>query len=812
VGKTVLRISWLPVIPLRWGILAAVCLFSGNLYIYSIPDHSLRMVVHDFYFTFESLVAMGVMLYSYWHTARIDQRLSKVWGAWSIGVLCYLTGSLVWMVREVFLNKPATPSLVDVCFVGFYIFMWRGLITYPMDPSNPHKKFLFLDNCIVCLASALSLWSFLVQPLIKTNLNTPFTAILALIYPTTDMALMWVALAFFRRSPDRTTYPPLAPMAAAITATIAADTLYGYQTLMGTFSSGSMVGVGWALALMALIVGGFAQVSQLSKAHAPQPQRLTTSDQPDRVWSIYLPYLWLLVALAILLFRSHSPADDPVTYCGIILTIVLVVARQVLTINDNLLLYSRAQRELAERRAAQEALRLAHDDLEVRVRQRTEDLSIANSQLRDANVTLHLEVAERERVERDLRRRSEMDQLLKTISTKLINQPLLQVQNEIDQTLAQLGEYMQVDRCHLVQYDSIQKGFLHRNEWMRAGIQPRSKPQQSFSEEAGSWLYDQLSLLKAVVIDDIYQMDEDAAQEKEFLLGEEVRSILIAPLIIDQRQMGFLRVETAEEERTWSEEDIWLVKNAADLLTLAVRQGLLQQEIHQHLKDLEESLGEKDVLLKEIHHRVKNNLQIISSLIAMQSRRIKNPAALSVLQDSQLRVRSMALIHERLYQSENLANIHFSSYIEGLASFLFRSYQDMAGRVRLETEVDQVALDIDTAVPMGLILNELITNSLKYAFPGKRTGTIKIQLQQRPRGYLTLVCADDGVGLPEGLDIDNTDQLGIQLVKTLVQQLDGIMEVSRKEGVSFQICFPHLDAQEPVTRLAEGLSQEADIL
>jgi two-component sensor histidine kinase len=126
--------------------------------------------------------------------------------------------------------------------------------------------------------------------------------------------------------------------------------------------------------------------------------------------------------------------------------------------------------------------------------------------------------------------------------------------------------------------------------------------------------------------------------------------------------------------------------------------------------------------------------------------------------------------------------------------------------------VDQVALDIDSAVPIGLILNELITNSLKYAFPGKRSGTIKIQLQQKPRGYITLVCADDGVGFPEDLDVDNTDQLGIQLVKTLVQQLDGILEISREGGVSFQICFPHLDAQEPVTRLADALSQEADIL
>lgn len=201
------------------------------------------------------------------------------------------------------------------------------------------------------------------------------------------------------------------------------------------------------------------------------------------------------------------------------------------------------------------------------------------------------------------------------------------------------------------------------------------------------------------------------------------------------------------------------------------------------------SLREKEILLKEIHHRVKNNLQIISSLLNLQSAHIRDPRALEVFKEGQGRVRSMALIHEKLYQSEDLARVDFSEYISNLAAYLFRSYEVNAGAVRLSVEAEDVLLGVDTAIPCGLIINELVSNSLKHAFPGGTGGSINITLRPAGTERLTLTVADDGVGLPRGFDVRDTPSLGLQLVNTLARQLGGDVLVGDCAGAKFSISF-----------------------
>ncbi|MGD0235319.1 MAG: histidine kinase dimerization/phosphoacceptor domain -containing protein [Syntrophorhabdales bacterium] len=204
------------------------------------------------------------------------------------------------------------------------------------------------------------------------------------------------------------------------------------------------------------------------------------------------------------------------------------------------------------------------------------------------------------------------------------------------------------------------------------------------------------------------------------------------------------------------------------------------------------SLKEKEVLLKEVHHRVKNNLQIISSLLNLQSKYIKDDQALEMFKESRNRIRSMTLIHEKLYRSKDLANIDVAEYIQNLSSNLFRSYS--AGRVSLKTQVDDILLGIDTAIPCGLIINELVSNSLKHAFPEKQ-GEIFVDLH-RDDGRFTLIVRDNGVGLPESVDFRNTDSLGLQLVCTLTDQLDGAIELNRIGGTEFKITFGEIKYKE----------------
>jgi len=200
------------------------------------------------------------------------------------------------------------------------------------------------------------------------------------------------------------------------------------------------------------------------------------------------------------------------------------------------------------------------------------------------------------------------------------------------------------------------------------------------------------------------------------------------------------------------------------------------------------SLREKEVLLKEIHHRVKNNLQIISSLLSLQSQYIKDKHVLEMFKDSQDRIRSMALIHEKLYGSRDLTRIDFAEYIKGLTKGLYRSYGVDPGRIGLNIKVENVSLRVDLAVPCGLIINELVSNALKYAFPPswRGKGQIDISLSPTETNEIELVVQDNGIGMPEDLDIRQTESLGLRLVTILVEdQLDGRISLDTKKGTKF---------------------------
>lgn len=204
-------------------------------------------------------------------------------------------------------------------------------------------------------------------------------------------------------------------------------------------------------------------------------------------------------------------------------------------------------------------------------------------------------------------------------------------------------------------------------------------------------------------------------------------------------------------------------------------------------EQLKDSLYEKEILLREINHRVKNNLQIISSLLHLQQYRIKDKELIDILKESEGRVNSMAMIHEKLYRTHSFSEINFNKYIEKLVYDILFTYETEFGSIKTYFEMDEINLNMDTAIPLGLLTNELITNIVKHAFPNSN-GTITIKLKSAG-DKLEFIIADDGIGIPTDIDPENSDTLGLEIVKNLVNQLDGDFIIEGNNGTEFKMIF-----------------------
>jgi PAS domain S-box-containing protein len=287
---------------------------------------------------------------------------------------------------------------------------------------------------------------------------------------------------------------------------------------------------------------------------------------------------------------------------------------------------------------------------------------------------------------------------------------------------------------------------------------------------------------------------EDIMEDPTFFRPEDgaargYRGVVCLPLLDGDRTFGLLSLDSAEVRRVGAAEIRLLQELAADL---SFGIGALQskQDRRRAEVELKSSLAEKEALLKEVHHRVKNNLQVIASLLRLESRRIVNPATEIVLRDLQGRIRAMALLHETLYRSGNFAQVDASTYLAQLARHIFRSQLSPSGLIDLEIDVDPLGLEIDQAIPCGLIVNELASNSLKHGFPHGGAGKVRVELKPLGEtGTVRLRVSDNGVGLPAGPERATAATLGLHLVSDLARQIGGRLESAVGPGATFDVTF-----------------------
>ncbi|MFN2454112.1 MAG: PAS domain S-box protein [Pyrinomonadaceae bacterium] len=382
--------------------------------------------------------------------------------------------------------------------------------------------------------------------------------------------------------------------------------------------------------------------------------------------------------------------------------------------------------DITERKQAEEKLRKAHDELEQRVQART-------LQLARTNDTLRFEINERKQTEASLMESEERFR-------------------QIAENIQEVFWMSEPDKTRIIY---ISPGY--EKIWGRTCESLYASPR--------SWL-------ETIYPDDRERVSEAAmTKQLQGSYDEEYRIV---------RPDGTIQWI---HDRAFPVHDesgrVYRIAGIADDITQ-------RKEVEANINA---SLHEKEVLLKEIHHRVKNNLQVISSLLSLQSKNIRDERALAVLKESGNRVRSMALIHEKLYRSENLAKIDFAAYVRNLTANLFRSYGVNADTVRLRIEIENILLGIDMALPCGLIINELVSNSLKYAFPADREGEVCVGLYTPRRNEFVLTVGDNGVGFPPDVNYRNAESLGLQLVNTLTDQLNGALELRNGVGTAFEIRF-----------------------
>ncbi|MBN1889662.1 MAG: AAA family ATPase [Thermoflexales bacterium] len=364
----------------------------------------------------------------------------------------------------------------------------------------------------------------------------------------------------------------------------------------------------------------------------------------------------------------------------------------------------------------------------------------------------------------------------------------------------------------IVENAGAQKGFLVLEEAERWLIEAAADVDAARVEVLQSVPLENTQALAETIVRYVGRTGKDvllhrASEDSQFvndpyIVARQPKSILCTAIRYQDSLAGVLYLENDLAYGAFTQERIELLKILLPQVAISLKNARLFED-HKRAEEalryseewLKASLKEKNVLLAEIHHRVKNNLQVIVSLLNLQANRIQDERVVEALKESQARVKSMALIHEKLYQSPDLARVDLAGYVRTLLAQLFRAYEVDPSTIRLHVDVEKVSLNIGAAVPCGLLINELVTNCLKYAFPpgspqlGGEGGEIRVELYSKDDS-LVLSVGDNGVGFPPDLDFRNTPSLGLQLVVILTRQLDGEIELDRSGGTRFRITFP----------------------
>lgn len=383
------------------------------------------------------------------------------------------------------------------------------------------------------------------------------------------------------------------------------------------------------------------------------------------------------------------------------------------------------------------------------------------------------DITEKKQVEEELIKRNYELSTLNQIGQSLSK---LAEPNEIVETLRKtLGSLFDTGNLFIAIYDEA-RNILKFPVYIIEGFQ-KEHESRKFGNGVSEYV---INTKKSLLI------NSDIMNKMEYLgitpLGKISKSLMAAPMLAGDKVVGVITLQDYIHENKFN-------SNQMEILTTIASQSGIALQNAGFYDEVKKSLREKDVLLQEVHHRVKNNLQIMSSLVKLQSHHIKDEKTLEILRESESRIRSMAIVHTKLYNTKDYEKIDFGDYVRSLTESFYTTYGMKLNKISLEINIRNIILNIDTAIPCGLIINELVSNSIKYAFTENTEGLINISMTSNKDGSYTLIVKDNGRGLPSGFNVNTTKTLGIELVTLLTNQLNGNLEIQSDNGAEFKIVF-----------------------
>ena len=755
-------------------------------------DSYLRMVFSDITGPVIEILVITGLFYAAYASKNQGQHVQIAWILMGVAFSFTALGDITWAILELVFSTNPFPSVADIFYLAFYPLFALGIYFMPRDKFSSSDRYkIILEMGIILLTVGLLLWVFLISPNL-TSQEEFLNIFISVIYIVFDFVLLFALIRLLYSKFKEEYYGPLILIGLGMIALIITDYIYYLQTLQGTYVSGGLLDSGWILSYM--LVGLAALLQITGEKYQLIPPYLSFIKKSS--FTSYLPLLLALISFMLLVWANEIQEEPniPVIELVVGIIILMVLFRQFLT-----------ERALS---SSEKNYRDLVDNSLVGIYKTniSGDILFANESL--AQIFKFSDVEEL--------KSHQITEFYKNISAR----------KEIIDKLRKEGSFAQYevemvsregDTVNMLLSASL-TGKVISGMLMDITLRKKAEKALQDSEEKYHTLFESnptytiLVSLEGSILDVNSAASEFAGISSQELIGKNFPELQIFPNEEDIKfqRSKFLQALQGETIKpfqyqlidykgnySWVESQLVPIKKDGEINSILV----ISKDITERKKamdGLERMVDEKNILIKEIHHRVKNNMQIISSLLNLQSQHLKadEQFAVSILKESQNRVKSMAMIHENLYQSKDFTHIKFEDYITRLVYELFYSYSGDADKIRLVVDVDDVNLNMETAVPCGLIVSELFTNSVKYAFPEGREGEIRVSLKQEPgkdddREFI-LTVSDDGVGFPPDLDYRNTETLGLELVNSLTCQIDGNISLDLTQGTKFTVKFKEL--------------------